>query len=364
MSRRWVASAFGAALALGGCNGEHVIGSLDLAPPLDPGSVEGCAGTGCPNTRQIGLGEGHTCALLVDRTVQCWGLNEAGQLGIGTLEGKRDRPSLVPGLAAVEQLALGTSHTCARIADGSVECWGLSLQNSPSLIRGLSNVIRIAVDDQSLGTGILLTALLDDGTLRRVRVDADSTVPVIEDPGYRNVAGIGSQGKYLIMRSGEVRLATDGLPVSGFPSDVMAIVEDDSHSCALTARGSVLCWGLNPSGQLGDGTTDDRVQPAQVLGLPAVDQISVGPHHSCARSSDGNGYCWGAVWDASQDGSSEYHGPHRIPGFSSVKQLAAGKYHTCGVEDDGRTACFGLNYLGQLGLGTTLQRSAPTRVDW
>jgi alpha-tubulin suppressor-like RCC1 family protein len=210
----------------------------------------------------------------------------------------------------------------------------------------------------------LLTALLDDGTLRRVRVEADSDVPVIEDPGYRDVAAIGSQGRYLILRSGEVRLAADGLPVSGFPGDVMSIAEDDSHSCALTARGSVLCWGLNPFGQLGDGTTEDRFQPSQVLGLPAVDQISVGTHNSCARSSDGSGYCWGAVWGASQDGSSEYRGPHRIPRFSNVKQLAAGKYHTCGVQDGGGMACWGLNYLGQLGLGTTVQRSEPTRVEW
>lgn len=363
MNRGWVASAFAAALALGACSGEHVIGSLDPPPP-DPGSVETCVGNSCPNTRQIGLGEGHTCALLVDRTVQCWGLNEAGQLGIGTLEGLRERPSLVPGLAEVEQLALGTSHTCARHADGTVECWGLSFQNSPSLVRGLSNVTRIAVDDQSLATGLLLTALLDDGTLRRVRVATDAAVPAIEDPGYRNIAAIGSQGKYLVMRSGEVRSAADGLPVSGFPTDVVAIAEDDGHSCALTARGGVVCWGLNPFGQLGDGTTIDRFDPEQVFGLPLVDQISVGTHHSCARSSDGDGYCWGAVWDASQEGPSEYHGPHRIPGFSSVKQLAAGKYHTCGVRDDGRTACWGLNYLGQLGLGTTLQRPAPTQVDW
>src|SRR5207248_4759636 len=69
--------------------------------------------------------------------------------------------------------------------------------------------------------------------------------------------------------------------------------DDKSHSCALSTTGTVLCWGYNSSGQLGNGTTGEQPSPVAVTGLPAVVEVALGANHSCARTAAGAVWCWG-----------------------------------------------------------------------
>jgi alpha-tubulin suppressor-like RCC1 family protein len=75
------------------------------------------------NVTQIGAGDDHTCALLSDGTVSCWGWNMFGQLGDGT-NGDRMAPAVIPNLGHVAQVALGFAQTCAILDDATLECWG------------------------------------------------------------------------------------------------------------------------------------------------------------------------------------------------------------------------------------------------
>ncbi len=65
----------------------------------------------------------HTCALLADGTVRCWGLNANGQLGDGTRNDSTTPVTVSLPLSATA-VAAGGYHTCARLADGTVRCWG------------------------------------------------------------------------------------------------------------------------------------------------------------------------------------------------------------------------------------------------
>jgi alpha-tubulin suppressor-like RCC1 family protein len=76
-------------------------------------------------------------------------------------------------------------------------------------------------------------------------------------------------------------------------SDVRRLALGGFFSCALRTDGTVLCWGDNQMGQLGDGTTQARTSPVAVVGLDRVEEIAAGHHHACARLLTGEIFCWG-----------------------------------------------------------------------
>jgi len=143
------------------------------------------------------------------------------------------------------------------------------------------------------------------------------------------------------------------------------------HSCAVVVSGSVKCWGLNSSGQLGLGYTSDQVSsPTMVPGLTDVASLTMGEAHSCALLVSGSVKCWGqngfgqlGLGDSSHSVSS----PTLVPGLTDVRSLVAGGRHTCALLVSGSVKCWGYNRSGQLGLGYTIQSdlywvSSPTVV--
>ncbi|MFI5304224.1 MAG: RCC1 domain-containing protein, partial [Nitrospiria bacterium] len=145
-------------------------------------------------------------------------------------------------------------------------------------------------------------------------------------------------------------------------------------TCALISDGTVYCWGLNSSGQLGNGNTANSSSPVLIPGFPPgitkATAISSGSQHTCALISDGTVYCWGLNSSGQFGNSSTANSNVPVPAFgitttSSVTAfaIAAGESHTCALMSNLSIWCSGSNISGQLGNGTTTDSSSPVIVS-
>ncbi|WP_233612067.1 Ig-like domain-containing protein [Corallococcus sp. AB045] len=145
---------------------------------------------------------------------------------------------------------------------------------------------------------------------------------------------------------------------------VAALAAGLSHSLALKQDGTVWAWGHNGHGQLGDGTTIRRLTPVQVPGLTGITALAGGGSHSLALKQDGSVWAWGFNSQGQLGDGTVTHRltPGQVPGLTGVAVLAAGTYHSLALKQDGTAWAWAINGNGQLGDGTTTQRLAPVQV--
>jgi hypothetical protein len=352
---------------------------------LVPGapSVAAAPLTGVAAVSAGGYGGGsHTCVLTTAGGVKCWGDNYQGELGDGTNSGPEtcgfgacsttpvDVSGFTSGVAAVS----AGVHTCALTTGGGVKCWG---DNSyGQLGEGTTTNRSTPVDVPGLTSGVATVSA-------RVSITcALTTAGGVKCWGLNNFGQLGdgtSTGPQLCrdFAANAYPCSTTPVDVSGLTSGVAA-VSAGFHSCALTTGGGVKCWGDNRYGQLGDGTTTDSSMPVDAAGLASgVAAVSVGGSNTCALTTAGGVKCWGAN-GAGQLGNGTTSGPQTcgtpyavacstspvdVSGLTSgVAAVSAGDDHTCAVTAVGGVKCWGHNRLGQLGDGTTTNRTTPVDV--
>ena len=228
-----------------------------------------------------GQNNGHTCALMDDGRVKCWGSNSAGQLGDGT-KTDRNTPVYVDGLTRVAQISAGNTHTCSVTEAGVAQCWGSN--SSGRLGDGTSKASLTPVDVVGMPSGVAMISAGRDHSC------------AVTNAGAAYCWGRGSYGQ---LGNGETLGSLLPAGVTGLGSGVAQI--DAGHgsgyeqTCALTTSGGVKCWGRNTSGVLGDGTQIQREVPVDVVGLQSgVAKIALGYSTACALKDDGNIMCWGA----------------------------------------------------------------------
>ena len=303
--------------------------------------------------RAVVAGGRQACALLAGGTMRCWGRNDDGQLGDGTQYTDRWMPVAVLGLTGVRSMAAGGRHTCALLTNGRIQCWGANedgqLGDNTRIHPRLRpvDVVGLGTSVRAVAAGIWHTcALLNNGS---VRCWGD------------NAAGQLGDGTRVDRRRPYFN-------VHGLDRDVRMVALGELHTCALLTNGTVRCWGLNRYGQLGDGTTTDRLTPVQVRGLSGVTAIAAGAYHTCALLNNGVVRCWGdnANGQLGDRTTTNRLRPVAVSGLGGVSTIvtAAGASHSCALLVRGGVRCWGDNDHGQLGDGTIIDRRTPVPVAW
>ena len=349
---------------------------ITLSADPTPGSTfEGWSGSGCSGTGMclvtmsearsltatfeappshatlVTAGFLHSCALTSTGAVMCWGSNGTGQLGDGTTA-DRTMPVAVSGLSSdVAAVVAGGSHTCALSSAGAVSCWGRNHHGQLGDGTTIDRTTPVAVSGLSSGVVAI--------------VAGDSHACALTNSGAMKCWGSNSSSR---LGDGSSTERTTPVAVSGLSSGVAAMAAGGAHTCALTTAGAMKCWGSNSFGQVGDGTTTTRATPVAVSGLSSgVEAITAGNSHTCALMSSGGVKCWGrnSVGQVGDGTTTNQSSPVDVSGLSSdVAAIGSGgdALHTCATTTAGALKCWGNNSRGQLGDGTTVNRTSPVAV--
>lgn len=328
---------------------------------------------------QVAAGAGHSLARsAAGATVWAWGDNRQGQLGLGTTVSSR-APVVVAGLTGVRTVAAGADHSLALKHDGTVWAWGGNASGAlgdgshtdravPQRVGTLTGAVAIAAGD---GRSY---AVLADGTLWSWGGNADGAlglghrdavaVPTRVGSGIDGFAGLvqvaaGARHALALRADGTVfafgelavPLADGGrsqpspVPVAGLVS-VAIIAAGDGYSIVLDIDGRAWAWGLNGSGQLGQGDRVDRAVPTAIV-APVALRVAAGRDAALLRLRDGPVLAWGA-W-----GSGVALAPAPLAALPSpMVAMAVGPGHALALRADGRVYAWGDNSLGQLGIGS------------
>jgi len=334
-----------------GSNAEGQLGDGTITDRLTPTPVLGLAS----GVTAIAAGNEHTCALNAAGAVKCWGRNDSGQVGNGTID-RAVKPVNVVGLSSgVTAIAAGNFHTCAILASGSVKCWGnnqggqLAYNPSPWV-----NYVNTPIDVAGLG-----------GPAAKLALGGQHSC-ALTPGGVVKCWGSDSGGQLGLGFYGGARFSP--VDVAGIPPTAIDISAGNAHSCALFTSGNVKCWGTLQGPASGSGQADAQFRALDVPGLTSgVVAIAGGLRHACALFNDGSVKCWG---DNSQGQVGDithtfaFATPTQVYTLTSgISAIATGSLHSCAVTTGGAVRCWGDNRHGQLGDGISgLHRTASDVV--
>jgi alpha-tubulin suppressor-like RCC1 family protein len=302
----------------------------------------------------LAAGEDHACVVVTGATVKCWGLNNAGQVGNGSdAGGSVSRPTRVIGLSGVAAVAAGDNHSCALLKVGTVKCWGLN--DAGELGDGTTISVAAPVD---------VKAVSGRGLLRDV-----SAIAAAQDHSCALLrAGTvvcWGQNQYGVLGNGTTKNSATPVAVTGL-TQVSAISTGNQDSCALLHTRAVKCWGYNGDGELGEGITNGpqscafgdfnascSTTPVAVKWVTAAAALSVRSNSVCALVTAATVTCWGVT-------------PTSVAGLSGVTAISSGGApygeDTCVLLKTGTAKCWGYNQDGELGNGTRANTTVPLSV--
>ena len=368
-----------------------------------------------PAAGRISTGAYDTCAVLQDGSLRCWGLNYNGELGYGNTTNVGDvdnTPATVGpvnlGGHKVTAVAVGSYHTCAILDDGSVRCWGLGGNGR----LGYGNTDQV-LDPSTVGAVDLGTDSATGHAYTAISISAgsDNTCVILNTGGVEcwGFGGDGENGGALGYnatndlggtlattpdQNGTVDLGTDSS--TGQPYTATAISTSGGHTCALLNDGSVECWGAATDGQLGYGNypnTNYGESPTATVADAGPVSLGAGAvalttstdlatttgftgdaGHTCAILAGGGVECWGD----NDDGQLGYNNPGTDVGSlptllpstqgpvslgAGATAISAGGSDTCAILSDGTVRCWGMGTYGRLGYPTLDSSGTQADID-
>ncbi len=311
------------------------------------------------NAQQKIVGGGsHTFIICEDSSGNTWGANYSGQLGNGTTT-TTGSPVAVTTIGGIEAVAAGWEHSMALLNDGTVWAWG---ENSYGQLGDSSTVdrydpvkVKVISDITSISWGHIHTHSL--------AVKSDGSVWAW---GYNPTGKLGDN----TLVSKDAPIQVHGLSNVGFLSNIIAVAGGHDFSLALEDDGTAWAWGANGFGQLGDGTTTQRITPVPVVSLTNATAIVVGDWHSMALKDDGTVWTWGYGGGGrlginsmvSSSSPVQVHGYNDVGFLTDVVKIAAGETFCLVLKSDGTVWGWGRNDVGQLGDGTAIDRWTPIQI--
>lgn len=387
--------------------------------PVAVNMVNGTSALFGKTVRSIASGGYHNCVIASDSLVFCWGYNLAGQLGDNTIvnKGVPTAVNMTNGTSALfgktvrkitanaipEVTNIGYGHTCVIASDSLGYCWGYNAKGQIGDNSTTNRLVPTAVNTAGVLSGKLLTS---------IAASSQSTCSVASDGlvycwGYNNSSQLGNGS---VTDSLVAVLSTKAGSPGG--TTALAVTSGGFNSCMIASDNQAYCWGLNSTGQLGDGsivskTSATAVKTIDIAGASAMklsvigtarllnssggiwrrytntknidistknwSQLSAGLSHNCAIDSDSQAYCWGLNTNGQLGDNSiiqrntpvavnTANGTSALYG-KTIKSIASGGSHSCAIASDDAVYCWGLNTNGQLGDSSTTQRLAPVAVN-
>lgn len=310
---------------------------------------------GLNNARQVAAGEFHAVALRADGTVAAWGSNVDGKLGIASAGGLFATPQTVSGLSNVRAIAVGADHALALRNDGTVWAWGMNDEGqlglgtsvafaaAPTQVPGLTDVQSIAAG------GAHSFAIRADGSVWGWGWNAAGQLGL----GAAAAARINSPTRITLLDGRDVVEIVGGYAHTLARTRLGALLGWGSNSHGQT--------GVAPPSPV------NVLSPTVIPNLLGVTKVAAGTTHSIALRDDGTVRTWGnagagRLGNGTSGATQSTHVP-QVVNLSNAIAVAAGNDHSLVALTDGRVMCFGSNFLSQCGvLGTNLEFATPVEV--
>jgi cysteine-rich repeat protein len=394
-----VGVSFSCALGYNGavkCWGDNDSGELGLGDTRSRGAQPGQMGSNLPaielgtgrTAQKVAAGYQGSCAILDNGSLKCWGENIFGELGLGDTDPRGTQSGQMgDNLPAVElgtgrtalALAGGPNRACAILDNGSLKCWG---ENGFGEL-GLGDTNSRGSAPGQMGDNLPAVDLGSNRTATAVAMGASVTCALLDNQsvkcwgsGFRGELGLGDTTDH----GSQPGQMGDNLPTVDLGSNrtATAIAAGRASACARLDDGSIKCWGENGLGELGLGDTENRGDEPGEMGdaLPTVDlgigrsaqTISGGRESYCALLDNDTVKCWGVnelgalgTGDSINRGDAPGEMGDRLPAIDfgtgrAPQSLVTGGFSSCALLDDGTVKCWGDNFSGDLGLGDTENR--------
>ena len=325
-----------------GWNSSGQLGDGTYTDRTSPGTVSTYS-----DFQSVSAGSSHTCGLRAGNLIFCWGDNTYGQIGNGTTSGSSTpTPAIGNGWAAV---STGDDHTCALTTAGAAYCWG----NNPDGRVG-NNTTSQQPSPQPVNGSLTFSKISAGGWLSC----GVTTGGAVWCWGDNSSGGLGNNST-----------GASAVPVQVSGTQTWASVSAGlAYACGLTTSGAGYCWGDNSSGQLGNGTNTNSSVPVAVNGGFTWKSLAASRDGTvCGITSNNAAYCWGINFTGQVgDGTWTYrNAPTPVLAVGNYQLIQAGDVHSCaiaGTSTSGPVFCWGDNERGELGYGPTTVLTTPTQV--
>ena len=286
------------------------------------------------NFSSFEIGYLYTCGLLQNGTALCWGDNSQGQIGDNTND-DRWIPTSVHGNYGFSHISLGQYSTCGLLQNGTALCWGDGLEGQ--------------LGNNATGDSLVPTSMYGNYTFSEIVAGSSKSFCGFLINGTALCWGDNSKGQI-----GDNTTTDRWIPTSVYGNyDFSSLHIGRTHVCGLLQNGTALCWGDNTFGQLGDNQSCglDCHLPQPIFGNYVFTDFDSYSNHNCGVLENGSMLCWGRnnngqLGDGTTD---DYYVPIFVYNEYSFSSVSLGFFHTCGGLTNGRFFCWGSNTYNEIG---------------